>query len=275
MDRCNLCGGIDWEPLERAGETTVVRCRCGLVFLHPQPPGGHIQAAYVQEYYRPWEGQGSLRSKIWKDRIAQVIQCCPERGRLLDVGCGTGTFLEVARAEGWEVMGTEFSHYATQVATTKGLSVTTGEVWESNLNAGSFDVITCWHALEHATDPARIVKECHRLLRPGGWLFLATPNVQDHIFQFSYLLAKGHRPVLYEPQERELHLYFFSASTLRNLLTAAEFQVAHVGFDRGAAAVWSKWAVDQVAYWWFRVSGIHWGMALELWARKPAEGTVI
>jgi SAM-dependent methyltransferase len=147
--------------------------------------------------------------------------------------------------------------------------VVEGEVWEAGLPAGAFDVVTCWHVIEHASQPRRVIEEIHRVVRPGGWLVLATPNLEDHIFRAAYVLARGRRPRLYEPDGREVHLFHFSARTLRALVASAGFEVVEVGFDRGAAAVWGTGMVNGLAYVWFRLTGLNWGMALELVARKP------
>jgi 2-polyprenyl-3-methyl-5-hydroxy-6-metoxy-1,4-benzoquinol methylase len=276
VEGCNLCGGTSWETLDEVEGTRVVRCRCGLVFVTPQPARPAIERAYDHAYYAPWEGQVRHRDRIWRRRIERVEELYRPPGRLLDVGCGTGDFLQVARTRGWEVSGTEISPYAVKAATAAGLTVLEGEGWEAGSTArvvchltGALDVVTCWHVIEHASNPRRLIEEIHRVLRPGGWLVLATPNVEDHIFRAAYVLARGRRPPLFEPNEREVHLFHFSARTLRTLVASAGFEVVKVGFDRGAAAVWGKGMVNGLAYVWFRLTGLNWGMALELIARKP------
>lgn len=269
MESCNLCGGTDWKVLETVSSTRVVRCACGLVFVTPQPSRSVIEQAYEQEYYSPWDEQAALRAGIWRRRLADVEARRSPPGDLLDVGCGTGAFLALARERGWRVTGTELSGYACRAAEAQGIRAVRGEVWEAGLPAASFDVVTCWHVIEHVADPRRVLEELHRLLRPGGRLLLATPNVEDYIFRAAYWLARGRRPTLYEPDERELHLFHFSSRTLRALLASVGFRDIETGFDRGAAAVWSKRAVNELAYAWFRLTGVNWGMALTGSARKP------
>ena len=266
---CNLCGGTRWKTREEAPPFRVAECDCGLVFVTPQPARSALTAAYDREYYEEWRPQARCRERLWTRRLAMVDALGSPRGRLLDVGCGTGTFLRLARSRGWEVTGTEISPYGVEAAGSDGLAVSEGEVWEAGLPADTFDVITCWHVLEHTTDPRRVVEEIRRVLRPGGWLVLATPNLEDHIFRAAYVLTRGRRPPLFEPNEREVHLFHFSAGTLRTLIGSVGFDVVEVGFDRGAAAVWSKRFIDGFAYGWFRVTGFNWGMALEVLARKP------
>jgi len=269
VDACNLCGGTGWDTLEEAGDTRVVRCECGLVFIIPQPARSLIERAYDAEYYAPWETQRALREGIWRRRFERMESLFSAPGRLLDVGCGMGEFLRLARARGWRVSGTELSPYAVRAAAALGLTVSEGEIWEAALPSDAFDVVTCWHVLEHAADPRRIVEEAHRVLGPGGWLVLATPNLEDRIFRAAYRLARGRAAPLFEPDERELHLFHFSPRTLGRLVGAVGFEVVEIGFDRGAATGGGKRLVNEVAYLWFRLTGLNWGMALELWARKP------
>lgn len=267
---CDLCGGSRWETLEEATGTRVVRCACGLVFVVPQPPRAALEQAYDETYYQPWERQARLRGRIWRDRVDRVAALAAPPGRLLDVGCGTGAFLVRARERGWDVAGTELSHAGAQRARADGLTVVEGEIWEAGFPQDVFHVVTCWHVIEHVGAPRQFLGEIHRILRPGGWLVLATPNLEDRIFRAAYILARRRRPRLYEPGEREVHLYVFSESTLRRLLVASGFEEISIEFDRGAAAVWGKRLANELAYAWYRLTGINWGMALQGVSRKTA-----
>jgi 2-polyprenyl-3-methyl-5-hydroxy-6-metoxy-1,4-benzoquinol methylase len=236
----------------------------------PQPPRVALEAAYDLAYYHPWEGQAHLRDKIWRERLQAVAALSPSPGRLLDVGCGEGSFLREAKKAGWNVSGTEFSAAGAEMARMNEVTVFTGELWEARLPSEGFDVATCWHVIEHVADPRRLLLEMQRILVPGGLLVLATPNLHDRLFRLAYLLARRQQLRLYEPQEREVHLFMYSADTLRRLVASTGFTDIRLGFDRGAAAVPGKRAVDALAYGWYRLTGIHWGMGLEVTARKAA-----
>ncbi len=268
MDRCNLCGGMEFTVIEDHGAVQVVQCACQLVFVTPVPSRGEIEKTYQDDYYEPWKQQEVARRHMWARRLVALQQLDGQRGRLLDVGCGEATFLRLAQQEGWQVSGTELSVAA--VAQAADLDVRRGEVWEVGLPSDSFDVVTSWHVIEHASDPKKMVAELFRLVRPGGWMVLATPNVHDYIFRLGYLAGRGRWPTLYEDDERELHLFHFSAETLSKLVRAVGFTDVQVGFDRGAAAVSSKLLVNQLAYGWYRLTGLNWGIGLELVARKPS-----
>jgi 2-polyprenyl-3-methyl-5-hydroxy-6-metoxy-1,4-benzoquinol methylase len=265
---CNLCGGTERSLLQQVGATQVVECRCGLVYVTPTPPRAVIEQLYQEEYYEAWKGQARARQRIWQRRWDGVKRLTSGPGRLLDVGCGDATFLRLAKAGGWDVVGTEFS--ARAVAAAADCDVRQGEVWEARLPADSCDVVTSWHVIEHVSDPRRMVMELFRVLRPGGRLVLATPNLHDYLFRAAYVLGRFRLPAWYEEDERELHLFNFSASTLTRLVQSVGFVDVTVGFDRGAAAVPSKQVVNAVAYGWYRLTGLNWGIGMELAARKPA-----
>lgn len=140
------------------------------------------------------------------------------RGRLLDVGCGNGHFLLNMRDFGWEVEGVEFSQEIAQaVAKEHGLWVHPGTIFEADLPARSFDVVTLWHTLEHVLDPVDVLRECHRLLKPSGLLVLEVPNADS-------LGARVFGRVWYSWMP-PIHRAHYSASTIRLLLDRAGFEL--------------------------------------------------
>lgn len=136
-------------------------------------------------------------------------------GGLLDVGCGNGQFLKVAREMGWNVEGVDFDEQAVGVARAAGLEVRLGGVELFEGVSERYDVITLSHVIEHVHDPIDVLGRIHRLLKPGGRLWLETPN----------LGSVGHR--LYGPHWRGLepprHLVLFTAASLRSVLHKVGF----------------------------------------------------
>jgi 2-polyprenyl-3-methyl-5-hydroxy-6-metoxy-1,4-benzoquinol methylase len=108
----------------------------------------------------------------------------PAGGRLLDVGCGNGAFLRLASEMGWLVSGLDFDPQAVQQARSAGFDVTVGGVDALDHIVGHYDVITLSHVIEHVTDPNDLLDRLHRLLKPGGRLWLETPNINS----FGHLL---------------------------------------------------------------------------------------
>lgn len=101
---------------------------------------------------------------------------CNAGTRVLDVGCGNGAFLLRAREMGMRAHGCEPDSAAVATCRALGLDVTQGEVFDAGYDAGSFDLITLNHVIEHVTDQPRLLAKLHALLVPGGMLWLALPN---------------------------------------------------------------------------------------------------
>lgn len=141
----------------------------------------------------------------------------PKRGQtLLDVGCGNGTFLEIAGALGWDAAGIEPDPKAVEVCRRRGLKVYQGDIRALEGRVGCYDVITLNHVIEHVHAPVSLLGACFRLLKPRGLLWIATPN----------LGSAGHS--LYGPHWRGLeaprHLVLFTWSSLEQILTKCGFR---------------------------------------------------
>lgn len=114
--------------------------------------------------------------------VARLIEIIGEfrkyrkEGRLLDIGFGAGTLLEVAQNEGWQVFGLEVSKPAVEQARSKGFEVFHGSLSEANYPQNHFDVITASEILEHLESPIEELREIFRILRPGGLLWATTPS---------------------------------------------------------------------------------------------------
>jgi len=146
--------------------------------------------------------------------------------RLLDVGCSYGFFLDTAQRRGWSAAGVELSPESSQFARERyGLEVHTGSVADAPYEAGTFDVVTIRHVLEHVPDPGTLITEAWALLQPGGLLAIAVPN-------FGSLVAR-----LFGPEwwwiDPPTHLFYFTRATLTRLLAKQGFQPVVHGTERG------------------------------------------
>ena len=113
------------------------------------------------------------------DREIRHLPAIPG-GRLLDVGCGSGAFLVQMAALGWRAQGIDPDPVAVASAREAGLNVMQGTLDDLDLDehAGAFDAVTLSHVIEHLHDPADDLRRIQRLLRPGGLLWIATPNLE-------------------------------------------------------------------------------------------------
>lgn len=197
----------------------IVKCRrCGLVYQNPIPSPRDIIDAYdgvVDERYA-LERSGRIETFT---RDLGVIERHERGGRLLDVGCHLGMFLEVALDRGWDVRGVEPSRWSVEKARARGLDVRQGTLEGVSFASGSFDVVTMWDVIEHFADPLAELRRAHRILRPNGVLAICTMNV-DALFP----KIMRHR----WPWYMQMHLVYFSKRTLHNMLTKAGFRVVEM-----------------------------------------------
>jgi 2-polyprenyl-3-methyl-5-hydroxy-6-metoxy-1,4-benzoquinol methylase len=267
---CNLCGQNnvrireDDEPPFRVLECHI----CGLVFVHPLPDCARLSGHYDENYYRAWiTQQKDKRSRMWRNRLKR-LEKHSKCGMLLDVGCGDGSFLRLAKQNGWVVNGTECSEHAAKFAGERlGIHVFHGELAAAGYPEGSYDVVTMWHVLEHVTNPMVYLREIHRILKPSGLLVLAVPNVDDLVMQAAYRLWKGRKMKLFSPLDREVHLYHFSPKTLRNYIDKTGFHCLQLAPDSGIVDN-AKRFVNGIAILSYHLTGLKIYNAIEIWAVK-------
>jgi len=212
------------------GSFNVVRCRlCGLVYVNPRPTQQEIKKYYPKQYgaYRGASAKSpdvrEMRKRLLKVRRFK------SGGRILDVGCGDGSFLLAAKKEGWEVAGVEINEAASDYARRLGLNVFTGELVDANLRSDHFDVITLWAVVEHLHNPVGTLKELRRILKDDGLLVITTQNfdsLEAKIFSARWFHLDVPR-----------HLYQFDPITLGKILSRAGFQIVKMNtFPAGGVA---------------------------------------
>lgn len=139
-------------------------------------------------------------------------------GQLLEIGCGNGSALKFMKELGWQVEGVDFDPLAVEQARGHGLKVHLGSLEAQVFPDGQFDAVVARHVIEHVYDPARVLRECYRVLKPGGVLVLITPNADSW----------GHRRYLqnWRGLEPPRHLHIFNRTSLSELCSRAGFRVA-------------------------------------------------
>jgi len=241
---------------------------CGVVFVSPVPPEAVEPERYGPDYYLPWQGrQIRARGRLWRRRVAALL-ARTTAGTLLDVGCGDGLFMRVARDAGFAVDGIEFSpEGARRAALALGRPVAIGDLAVDRLLGGPFATITLWHVLEHVAEPARLLSAVHQRLAPGGLIAVAVPNLENLPLRAIYRLARGRPLPLYTPEAREPHLTHFSPTTLATALARRGFESIEVVADRCALDL-PKRAVDTVAALLSRLTGRTLTDAIVAFARR-------
>lgn len=238
MPTCNCCGCAQSTPIFEINGYFLVECQsCHLAYVANQPSAEDMVKLYSAsetDYHAELQDPDSAQAR----RMARVaaahmrfVRSIVGSGRLVDVGCSTGAFLAQAKAQGFECSGVEFSRDSgAYAAAATGLAVEHGSIHDSRLGEESCDILTMFDVIEHVPDPAGDLAAAWRMLRPGGWLMLSTPNIDGLFPRLSQGLA---RTLNYWPHpEPPYHLYQFSVRTLSNLLEKVGFEAARVQHDR-------------------------------------------
>ncbi|WP_157083164.1 class I SAM-dependent methyltransferase [Novosphingobium lentum] len=220
------------------GYRLVACTACGLAFIANPPDAAELERLYssATSYHTDLAAPGSalfLRMEgIAHDHLAVVRQVASS-GDLLDVGCSTGQWLTLARSQGFDVAGVEFSAESAQFARDRfGLTVDRGSIHECTRPDASVDVLTMFDVIEHVPDPSADIAAAFRLLRGGGQFVLSTPNIDGLFPRLSYTLAN--RIGLWPHPDPPHHLYQFSVRTLGAMLEKAGFEcglVVHRNID--------------------------------------------
>ena len=237
---CPVCGTTEHARWRAPGGRPLVRCRgCRLVWANDAPEADtHEQAVGDSQIYTNDQlAKRPFFRRSWHELLEAIERIQGGPGRLLDVGCGIGTELEVARDRGWQAKGVELSAPSLKVARASGLDVMAVPLADAGFAAASFDCVTVNHALEHIPRARPLLAEIRRVLRPDGLLFVSVPNLDAWPHRVG-----AHRLGLAFNDD---HFLFFTPSTLDRLLRTAGFSIMGlttprwVDFQGGPAATYS------------------------------------
>lgn len=243
---CRICNSDRIKTVFSFDIASLLKCRnCGIMFWDKIPTKEQIQhlysnkdymeyhSAYFKDSYEGYD-ENSQHIKNYSEILNTMTTKYNTRGYLLDVGCATGVFLDLARKKGWKTKGIEISpDFADYGRKHFNLDIFCGELAEAQLRDKTFDCITGWDILEHIADPVAFLKEIRRLLKDDGIIFIWTINAKsilNYLGHFLYRISFGKisAPVkkLYGFEDFSFHhLYFFSPQSLQYLLEKCGFEV--------------------------------------------------
>lgn len=197
-----------------------------MLITSPQPAVSVLGKYYESvDYISHTDSKRSLFEKAYhfvkgialKNKLDLINSLQPAKGRILDIGAGTGDFLAVAKDNDWSTVGVEPSSKARDIAIRKGVSFVDDT---AQLEKQSFDVITMWHVLEHVPDLEAQVKELKRLLKPTGSLIVAVPNFKS--FDANYYQS------FWAAYDVPIHFWHFSKKAIKAVFEKEQIELVKV-----------------------------------------------
>ena len=229
---CTICGNRVLNVIIKNAKSVgsqydIYYCdQCMVGKTTPVIPPADLAKLYSREVYRSETGKrfhGPIEKVIyiWRLHRKKRIEKHAGKGKILDIGCGRGLFLDIMRTHGWTVMGVEFGQEAVEDASNAyGIEVIEETRMRSTLLDEEFDVITMNHVLEHVYNPVETIHECSRTLKNGGLLVISVPNI------LSWQASFGNRDWFH--LDPPYHLHHFSEQGLTKLLQNHSFSIQEV-----------------------------------------------
>lgn len=231
---CPACGSEKRQPFfsrfvaqgPRRYNHKIVRCgNCGLLYQNPLCRIDTTKYfASITDAAQEMRQQAITRMNVYLKGIAEIerLNHDAEPWKILDIGCGTGVFMSLARSYGYDVRGVEAS--AAQVGRARewlGLNVECSSSLDGLFEPEIFDLATLWDVLEHVEKPREMLLQIHRVLRKGGWLLLKVPN-GPHYLAKAKILSRVY-PRDFDHMGFGEHLVYYDAKSIGRLLILAGY----------------------------------------------------
>lgn len=197
-----------------------------LLITSPKPKEDELGKYYESEdYISHTDAKRSFFEKLYhivkvyslNKKVKLISKLNNESRLVLDIGAGTGDFLNTAKNKGWKVEGVEPNTHAKELAKQKGIDL---HFTTTDFEPKSFDVITMWHVLEHIPDIENQIKELKRLIKPNGYVIIAVPNFKSY--------DAIHYKSFWAAYDVPRHLWHFSKTSIQKLFQEEDFSLEKV-----------------------------------------------
>jgi 2-polyprenyl-3-methyl-5-hydroxy-6-metoxy-1,4-benzoquinol methylase len=227
---CLLCGSPDAQFIWEKEGARYVRCKtCTLIYENPRLDPEELKKFYSDESYFV----GSPDQKATSGYVDYFSQCNSglvhthfeilrratgfgPGTRFLDVGSGPGNLMEHANQHGWKSSGVELSSWAADLGKKRGLDIFEGTLEQAKFADSTFDLVTMFDVIEHLPDPHAVIREVHRVLKPGGWFIGETPNIEGFFVQHLY----HEQSEMVKPRA---HICMYGPATVKRLFLSEHF----------------------------------------------------
>ena len=218
-------------PLKREEDhvvTNVVRCRkCGFVYTNPFILEANDRGYANPDEYRP-SAENIDPKELFGYSMNLIEKYLPRRGILLDIGCGKGEFLSIAKERGWQAYGIEPSEKLANYAIANYSLNIKPDIGNGGFKGSFFDAVALNMVLEHLDNPKGMILEIKRVLKDNGFLFIEVPNTDSWMLKLATLyfrLNKKEWSPLLSPLHHPFHSYGYNKTSLRLLLENEGFKI--------------------------------------------------
>ena len=196
---------------------TLCRCpQCSLEFVSPRLTFDELAEQIYTEHYMPVCGGDSTADlrPMFERQMGHIERLVGRKGRILDIGCGTGDFLTFAAERGWSIAGADIMDYTG--GRLGDCPMYAGRLGEIDFGGEAFDAVRMNHVIEHTQDPVAEMRICRDLLRPDGILFVSVPNIAGLSSRAKNFQSRfGLKSKPWRHYAALHHLFFFSPATLK------------------------------------------------------------
>ena len=234
LKECPVCGHNHFKDFKTCKDYTVskelfniVSCEsCGFKFTNPRPTQETIGAYYKSEEYVSHTNSKKgiintiyqiVRKRTLKEKVSLINSLVPNKGKILDMGCGTGFFLQACKNDGWKISGIEPDEDARKLAKQNTDSVINADIFCCYDELDAFDIVTTWHVVEHIHKLNESIAKVNQVLKSGGIFIIAVPNPGSkdaEMYQENWAAYDVPR-----------HLYHFNQSSINQLLQKHNFEL--------------------------------------------------
>jgi len=234
--KCPICGTDKSSKLFFKYYRRLVKCqKCHLIYTNPRIKKEYIKKLYSSHYfknnqssvvgYKNYQADETKIRLTFKRRILEIMKNI-KTGKLLDLGCAMGFFVDESQKLGWQADGIEISDYAVKYSQTQlHLNIKQGDIQDVHLENNRYDLITMWDVIEHLSDPKDVLNKINKALNKDGVLVFSTPDIGSIPAKVS-----GHHWIGYKLSDE--HLTYFSLETLKLLCEKTGFKIIktrHIG----------------------------------------------
>ena len=247
---CQICNSEDIKilyALKRNPGYNIAKCnKCLVEYLDPLPSEEDLKNIYSAEYYKSWGfTQTGDNQHVHKMKLStftnylRIFKKFKDSGKILDLGCAAGYFLEAAVNEGFDPYGIEISEYSSQLAKKNfgNEKIYNGQLKDAKFPEGSFDVISMLDFLEHIKKPLEHFEECSRILNKNGMMLIATPDTNS-------LSAKIQKESW--TQYKFEHLFYFNYNSIKYLADKFNFKILYIKPATKTINISYLWTQSQV-----------------------------